>query len=210
MLTKIPTPNHTDVILPKGSLMSSTEATNLNIPGSTTQGQKAHIFNDLQSGNLLSVGQLCDDGYEIKFTKDQVQFCKNNETCFTGKRNAENGMWTTNFPHRANIILPYKPLGDAIRFMHAACFSPCLSTWCKAIDKGYFSSWHGLTSKRVRQFLKQIPEATTKGHMTQEQQHLRSTKTFMANSLKPIQAEAYVKIELAKPTQSLHNNKYSE
>ena len=188
--------------------MSSKEATNLNIPGSTKQGQQAHTFTNLQSGNLLSVGQLCDDGYEIKFTKDQVEFCKNNKTCFKGKRNEENGMWTTKFPHQANIILSYKPLGDAIRFMHAACFSPCLSTWCKAIDKGYFSSWHGLTSKRVRQLLKHVPEATAKGHMTQEHQHLRSTKKFVANSLKPTGAEAYVKIELAKSTQ--HSNIYSD
>ena len=210
MLTKLPTPNRIDVALPNGGLMSSTETTNLNIPGSTTQGQKAHIFNELQSGNLLSVGQLCDDGYEVKFTKEQVNFCKNNKTCFTGKRNEENGMWMTKFPHQANIIPPYKPLGDAIKFMHAACFSPCLSTWCKAIDAGFFSSWHGLTSKRVRQFIKQIPDATSKGHMTQERQHLRSTNTFRANYLEPVNDEAYVKIELATPNRALNNNIYSD
>ena len=210
MLEKIPSPHNIDVMLPNGSLMSSSGATNLNIPGSTTHGQKAHIFNELQSGNLLSVGQLCDDGYEIKFTKDQVHFCKNKSTCFAGQRNKINGMWMTKFPHQANIILPYKPLGDAIRFMHAACFSPCLSTWCKAIDAGYFSSWHGLTSKRVRQFIKHIPEATTKGHLVQEKQNLRSTNSFMANNLKPIYKEAYVKIELAKPTPTLNKNIYSD
>jgi len=209
-LQKIPSPNQIAVMLPNGNIMSSSGATHLNIPGSTKQGQKAHIFNELQSGNLLSVGQLCDDGYEIKFTKDSVNFCKNNSICFTGQRNKTNGMWMTKIPHQANIILPYKPLGDAIKFMHAACFSPCLSTWCKAIDAGYFSSWHGLTSKRVRQFIKQIPEATAKGHMIQEQQHLRPTNSFMVNHLKPSYTEAYVKIELAKPTQTLSKNIYSD
>ena len=60
--------------------------------------------------------------------------------------------------------------------MHGACYSPCVDTWCKAIEKGYFKTWPGLTSARVRRYVK-MSEATSKGHLTQERQNLRSTKT---------------------------------
>ena len=59
--------------------------------------------------------------------------------------------------------------------MHGACFSPCDSTWCKAIDNGFFKSWTGLTSARVRRFIK-VSEATSKWYFTRERQKLRSTR----------------------------------
>jgi len=198
-----------DVMLPNGDLMSSSKSTTLNIPYSSTEGKKAHIFDALSSGNLLSVGQLCDDGYKVTFTKDKVLFSKNAKEQFSGKRKLVNGMWTVQFPYKANIILPYKPLGDAIKFMHAACFSPCVSTWCQAIDAGYFSTWPGLTSKRVRQFIPQNTIPTVKGHLTQEKQHLRSTQ-IKANNAIETNNDAYVTIESARPTDLLNNKSYSD
>jgi len=84
--------------------------------------------------------------------------------------------------------------------MHAACFSPCLTTWCKAIDLGYFKSWPGLTSKRVRQCIQQSQPATVKGHITQERQNLRSTKTKVNNFIQKSEFgvskhESFIKIE---------------
>ena len=72
--------------------MTSTNATNLNIPDSTKKGNQAHIFQELKTGNLLSVGQLCDDGYDVTFTQNNVKFNKNNITKFQGERNNHNGM----------------------------------------------------------------------------------------------------------------------
>ena len=40
-----------------------------------------------------------------------------------------------------------------VQFLHRACFSPVLYTWCKAIDAGYFTNWPGLTSKLVHKHL---------------------------------------------------------
>jgi len=151
-------------MLPNGHIMTSTATTDLQIPSATNEGNKAHKFQDLGSGNLLAVGQLCDNDYEVTFTKNKVLFNKRNNMKFSGTRNPTNGMWMVNFPikNQLNVIIPYKPMQDAIKFMHAACFSPCISTWCNAITQGYFSTRPGLTAGRVRQYIQQNLEATVK------------------------------------------------
>ena len=144
--------------------MSSTTTTHLNIPNSTSKGNTAHVFPNLTTGNLLSVGQLCDDDYTAIFDKDKVVFLKDNNIQFTGNRNSLNGMWYTKIPRtnaqsqQANFVLSFKPVEEAIRFLHAACFSPCISTWCKAIDSGFFHTWPGLTSAKVTKYLPHNPE----------------------------------------------------
>ena len=204
------------VILPNGQCMRSSKVTNLNIPSSSKIGNQAHLFQDLTSGNLLSVGQLCNDGYEVTFTKNDVTFNKNNQTMFTGRRRLHDNMWTVTLPppQKANIVIQYKPVGDAIKFLHAACFSPCISSWCKAIDKGFFKTWPGLTSKRVRQFIKINTEATVKGHLTQERKNLRSTKPMQADAiietLNASTKDAYITVEEATPKRLFENKNYSD
>ena len=59
---------------------------------------------------------------------------------------------------------------------------PVISTWTKAIDKGYFRGWRGPTSDRVRQFIK--PSAQSEqGHMDQKRTGIRSTKSSFVNTL---------------------------
>ena len=90
-----------------------------------------------------------------------------------GKRNTKTKLWNIALPlpqppsaNQMNIIIPFKPIGDYIKFMHGACFSPCVSTWCKDIDNGVFKTWPGLTSAGVRRFVK-VSEAMSKGNLTQ-------------------------------------------
>jgi hypothetical protein len=42
---------------------------------------------------------------------------------------------------------------DLITFLLASCGSPIPSTWIKAIDKGHFAAWPGLTSNLMRKHL---------------------------------------------------------
>ncbi|KAL7478778.1 hypothetical protein ACHAW6_004540 [Cyclotella cf. meneghiniana] len=58
---------------------------------------------------------------------------------------------------------------------------PVISTWIKAIDKGYFRGWRGLTSDRIRHFIKPS-EQCEQGHMDQRRQGICSTKSSHANS----------------------------
>ena len=46
-----------------------------------------------------------------------------------------------------------KTLEDLVIYLHRACFSPMVSTWTKAINTGYFTTWPGLTSSLVRTHL---------------------------------------------------------
>ena len=62
-----------------------------------------------------------------------------------------------------------------VQFLHRACFSPVMDTWCNAIDAGYFTTWPGLTSKLVR---KHLPASidTSKVHLRLACQHIRLTR----------------------------------
>eukprot|EP00957_Ditylum_brightwellii_P128002 9761882-Ditylum_brightwellii.AAC.1 len=52
---------------------------------------------------------------------------------------------------------------------------PVSSTWKKAIRRGYFTTWPGLTEKLVQKHLPKS-DATTKGHLDQQRKNIRSTK----------------------------------
>ena len=51
-----------------------------------------------------------------------------------------------------------------VQFLHRACFSQIVDTWCKAIDAGYLTTWTGLTSKLVRKHFPNSIE-TAKGNL---------------------------------------------
>ena len=60
-------------------------------------------------------------------------------------------------------------------FLHAAYFSPVISTIIYAVKNNYVTTWPGLTQKLITKYLsKNI--ATAKGHINQEQKILQSTK----------------------------------
>ena len=64
---------------------------------------------------------------------------------------------------------------EIIRYFHAAAGFPTKSTWLKAIKKGFYASWPGLTVTAAR---KHFPESeeTQKGHMKKQKTGIRSTK----------------------------------
>ena len=50
------------VKLPDNSRITATHSMQLNLhPALSSKAQKAHSFDNLKSGSLLSIGQLCDD-----------------------------------------------------------------------------------------------------------------------------------------------------
>ena len=62
-----------------------------------------------------------------------------------------------------------------VRLFHATAGYPLKSTWLRAIKKGYFDSWPGLTYANVNKYCPLAIE-TMRGHLTQVRQGLRSTK----------------------------------
>ncbi len=69
-----------------------------------------------------------------------------------------------------------------------------VSTWIKAIQKGFFQSWPGLTSEAVHKHL-EASEATAKGHLDQTRKNIRSTRTT-TNHPEPLDVD---------PTQETNN-----
>ena len=82
----------------------------------------------------------------------------------------------TRIEHTPNNLYHYTTnAADRVAFYHACCFSPSLSTWTAAIDRGHFATWPNLTTTLIRQF---PPTSTAmhKGHLDQSRKNQKSTK----------------------------------
>ena len=68
----LPNPQGINVLLPNNATMRSTHTATLHVPGLPKASLTAHVFPQLASGSLLSVGQLCDSGCIATFDKDKL------------------------------------------------------------------------------------------------------------------------------------------
>ena len=146
------------------------------------------------TNNLLSVSVLCDAGCQVFFHEHGCEVTFNGETILRGWRDFITNMWRVSLipdggnniiladdapvpmpDFLANSIYECETTNQLIHFYHATMGFPVTSTWCKAIDAGYFRGWPSLTSKRVRKFIKVVGE-TEMGHMDQRKVGIRSTK----------------------------------
>ena len=123
----------------------------------STKAKTGHIFDDLKSGSLISIGQLCDDECIALFTKYGVKIYKDWKVIIVGQRNNVNGLWhiplapketeTPQVQHSANgAIRNVRTKQDLAAFLHACAFSPQYSTFLRAIRRNHFDSWPGLTT----------------------------------------------------------------
>jgi hypothetical protein len=163
-------------------------------PELSASAKTGHIFNHLKSGSLISIGQLCDDDCVALFTTYDVKLYKNGQVIIVGTRDNANGLWTIplapksapslpqlqaplrNRHHSANGAIRHRATKqDLAAFLHACGFGPLPSTFLRAIQRGHFDSWPGLTALLVT---KHLPKslATSKGHLRMEQKNLQSTK----------------------------------
>jgi hypothetical protein len=60
--------NPLTVRLPNGQTMDSRHRAFLDIPELSKAASVAHIFSAMENNSLLSVGQLCDEGYSVLFS----------------------------------------------------------------------------------------------------------------------------------------------
>ena len=172
--------------------MQATHTADINldhIPVTLHQSAKsASVFPQLTHKALISLGQFCDAGYECLLTDAAVYLIQNNKKTKIGTRDLFTKLWSLDKPDnhdptltplqtQANNAYTQKTLRDLVIYLHQAAFSPVTSTWIKAIDEGYFTTWPGLTSELVR---KHLPKsiATAKGHMRKTKMNIRSTKSI--------------------------------
>lgn len=169
--------------------MHSTHEAELNVPELPLQARRVYIVPELQSGILISIGQLCDSGCVATFTDTEVIITLGNKVILTGIRKGPHKLWTIDLStpspspnqeedvHQANAtVLPSSAkAADIVAFMHAALFSPAISTLTTALDKGYVHNFPGLSSKTIRKHTP-FSAAMIKGHQDQGRKNVQSTK----------------------------------
>jgi hypothetical protein len=152
------------------------------LPHTTRQ---AHILPGLAQHSLLSVLQMCDIGFSVIFTAADVTVKNGKSTILTGLRDQDSGLWRVplepNVPmeigreHSAHNVYEQKSIQATITYLHACCFSPVTDIWLKAIQNGHFATWPSVTVENVRKYLSKY-DATSKVHMNQIRQNIRSTQ----------------------------------
>ena len=136
-------------------------------------------------GHLLMQGSTCSLPPLKSFYKQK------NKDISIGVRDSATFLWIINLGSGRSI--PIQPstiifapeyvinsaytqssLPQLAKYLHKAAFSPVPSTYIKAIEADIFSTWPGLTAELIR---KNLPKstATTKDHMREVKQDIRST-----------------------------------
>ena len=174
---------------PTGHTMSSNMSAILDLPTMPKSAKEAHIYPNLQYRSLLSVGQLCDAGYDVKFNRNGVSAIDTTtqKVALQGFRDKRSGLYLTPLQPEtpSNLTQPIATAGNVYRmrtqvdlaqYHHRSCLSPVQDTWNKAIEAGHFVTFPGLTSKLVT---KHLPKSlnTTKGHAKRHRMNVRSTTT---------------------------------
>ena len=185
--------------LPDGSTTLTTHSKNLLLPGLPLAACKGEI-GPLQQP-LISIPQLCKNDLKVTFDKETATiYSQNGSPVLTGKfcpikklfllpigpshsqklppqqlRQSANNAQISALDNKQNLAIWY----------HWICFSPLVTTWIKAIDAGFLSTWPGLTSKLTT---KKFPPSvnTALGHLRQQYQNTRSTKKIEAPIQPPI------------------------
>jgi hypothetical protein len=178
------------VRLPNGATMESSHTAELDIPEFNAAASKSHVFPGMANHSLISVGQLCDEGYIVTFKQASVTICDSEKSqILTGPRNVDTGLWRINLKQTnyhipepiANNVYELRNTGALVHYLHKSLFSPTKSAMLQAVKDGHLITWPGLMDDTINKHLKLTP-ATTMGHMNQRRQNIRSTsKTPIAD-----------------------------
>jgi hypothetical protein len=133
--------------------------------------------------SLLSVGQLCDEGYIVTFKHASVTIYDSKKSqILNGPRDLNTGLWRINLK-QTNNHMP-DPIENnvyelcntcaLVHYLHRALFSPMKSALLQAVKDRHLITRPGLTEDAINKHLKLTP-ATAMGHMTQRRQSIRST-----------------------------------
>jgi hypothetical protein len=182
-LNKVKSQTPLTVRLPNGATMESSHTAELNIPHLNAAASIAHVFPGMSDHSLLSVGQLCNEGYIVTFKDASVTVCNSQKfQILSGPRDLDTGLWRINLKqdnhqiHQpvANNVYELRNTGALFNYSQKALFSPTESALLQAVKNGHLVTWPGLTEDAVHKHLK-LTLATAMGHMNQRRQNIRST-----------------------------------
>jgi hypothetical protein len=151
----------------------------------------------MENNSLMSVGQLCDEGYFVLFSIDEVKILNEKQkNIMKGNVDCATGVWRINLYHKkpncniaqkqpqihsANNVYALRNTGALVNYLHKAVFSCTKSALFHAVKKGHLATWPGLTVEAINKHLK-LTTATDMGHMNQKRQNIRSTKEKLLES----------------------------
>jgi hypothetical protein len=172
------------IILSNGEKMDSTHTASLEIPELSEAASVAHVFSDMANNYLISVGQLCNEGYSLTFRIDGVAIYNlTRKAILKGQRDLGTGFCRINLRSdkpqlkiaEANNFYDLHSTGALVNYLHKAMFSPTKSALLQSVNKVHLTTWLGLTKDTINKHLKMTP-ATEMGHLNQKRQNICSTK----------------------------------
>jgi hypothetical protein len=116
--------------------MESSHTADLDIPELNAAASKAHVSPGMAHSSLLSVVQLCDEGYIVTFKQDTVTICDYGSShLLSGPRDVNPGLWRINLTQTnkpipepiANNVYELRNTGALVPYLHKALFSPTKS-----------------------------------------------------------------------------------
>jgi hypothetical protein len=168
------------VRLPNGATMESSHTADLDIPELNADASKAHVFPGMANHSLLSVGQLCDEGYKVTFKQAAVTICDSGDSqILSGPRDLNTGLWRINLKqtnnHKPkpieNNVYELRNTGALVHYLHKSLFIPTKSAMLQAVKEGHLITWPGLTEDAINKHLKLTP-AMAMAHMNQRRQNI--------------------------------------
>ena len=177
-------PSNSLIVLPS----PATAVGRLPLPASLTALEtNTHVFDDLPSASLISLGQLCDDNCIDILDKHKIQVIKESQVVMQGYRNLEDGLWDIPikkpFKHKAlAIITREKTKIELIQYLHVCCSSPTPHIFLRAIKNENFLTFPGLNIPNITRFLP-ASIAIALGHLDQERANLQPTKFTVPPSI---------------------------
>jgi hypothetical protein len=93
--------------------MESSNTAELDIPKWNAAASKAHVFPRMANHSLLSVGQLCDEGYIVTFKSASVTVCNSQKSQILNcPWDLDTGLWCINLK-RDNTHIP-EPIANNV------------------------------------------------------------------------------------------------
>lgn len=148
--------------MPNGNTMRSSHEADLDLPTTLLppEALTTHIFLDLATHSLISIGKICDTGCTTHFNAQNITITKDGSMVITGMWH-NNGLWymdqvevpITNISQQwqANSAYSHNDsiTTDWLAFLHAAIFSPVMSTLLQSDDMtcqlglaSWLAMWH--------------------------------------------------------------------
>jgi hypothetical protein len=232
-LNKVKSQTPLTVGLPNGATIESSRTAELHIPELSAAASASHVFPGMASHSLLSVGQLCNEGYIVTFRNALITICNSQKfQILRGARDLDTGLWRINLRKDdqqvqqpvANNVYEYRNTGALVHYLHKSLLSATKSALLQAVKNGHLVTWPGLTEEAIQKHLKLTP-ATAMGHINQRLHNIRSTsktpvedvpktdtdlgtKTHLVYAVLVDQGQLYTDLTGKFPVRSIKGNSY--